>query len=78
MNTILSILPWIQIILAVLLVITILLQAAEESLGGAFGGGTDSGDSPSHTRRGAEKMLFKATIILAIFFVASILLPTII
>lgn len=77
MNTILSILPWIQIILAVLLVITILLQAAEESLGGAFGGSTDT-DSLSHTRRGAEKMLFKATIILAILFVASILLPTII
>lgn len=77
MDTILNILPWVQIILAIMLVALILFQNAEESLGGAFGGGGGDNDSPSHTRRGAEKTLFHTTIVVAILFVVSVLLPTI-
>lgn len=65
-------LPYIQIILSVLLVGAILLQQSEGSLGSAFGGSqTNSG---WHTKRGLEKQLFIATIILAILFVLSALL----
>jgi len=74
-NTIITFLPWIQVVLAILLVITVLLQNAEESLGGAFGG-SDDHDGHSHTRRGAEKVMFKVTIIIAILFVAAVFLPT--
>lgn len=61
-----SILPVIQIILAVLLTVSVLLQHSEAGAGGAFGGG----DSVStwRTRRGLDKFLFFFTIILAILF----------
>lgn len=59
----------IQIILAVLLTVAVLLQQSEASAGGAFGG-SDS-ISSWRTRRGFEKVLFVATIILAILFVAA-------
>ena len=64
-----EILPYIQIVLAVLLVTSILIQQTGNSLGGAFGGGDDF--SARHTRRGAEKIMFNITIILGILFVAS-------
>ena len=66
-----EIIPIIQIVLSILLVITILLQRSEAGLGGAFGGGGDMGDSSvHHTRRGAEKKLFQASIVIAILFAA--------
>ena len=55
----------IQIILAILLIASILLQHRGTSLGGAFGGGGEV----YRSRRGAEKFLFYTTIILAIIFV---------
>ena len=64
------ILPYIQIALSVLLVVAVLLQQTESSLGGAFGGGDTMG-STYHTRRGAEKFLFNATIVLAIVLAIS-------
>ncbi len=66
-----AILPIIQIVIAVLLMVAVLLQQSEAGVGGAFGGG----DSVSswRTRRGFEKFLFVATIILSILFVASAL-----
>ncbi len=70
-------LPYIQIILAVLLVIGVLLQQSEASVGAAFGGGESLG-AIQHTRRGFEKMLFNATIVLAILFVISALLALIV
>lgn len=73
MKTITSLLPYIQIILAVLLVIAILLQRTGAQLGGAFGGG-DNFSSAFHTRRGAEKSLFIITIVIAILFAGSALL----
>jgi preprotein translocase subunit SecG len=66
-----AILPIIQIILAVLLTVGVLLQHSEAGMGGAFGG-SDS-VSTWRTRRGFEKFLFVATIIVSILFVASAL-----
>jgi len=63
-----SILPWIQITLSILLVGTILLQQAGAGIGGAFGGSDGGG---FHTRRGMEKVLFRAAIIFAILFALS-------
>ncbi|MFZ6015276.1 MAG: preprotein translocase subunit SecG [Patescibacteria group bacterium] len=64
------ILPIIQIVLSVLLVTAILLQQRGSGLGAAFGGeGT-----VFRTKRGIEKGLHYATIIIAIlFFITSIL-----
>jgi len=53
-----------QIILSVLITITILLQAQSGGLGAGFGGSSASTQS-YHTRRGLEKVVFYATIILA-------------
>ena len=68
-----SLLPYIQIILSVLLVCSILLQRTGAQVGGAFGG-SDNFSSAFHTRRGAEKGLFIVTIILAVLFAISALL----
>ncbi len=67
--TIAGVLPYIQIVLAVLLVIFVMLQQTGASLGGAFGG--DNFSAAYHTRRGAEKWLFWATIITGTLFAAS-------
>lgn len=64
-----GILPYIQIVLAVLLVASILLQQTGASLGGAFG--ADNFTAGYHTRRGSEKYLFWASIILGILFAAT-------
>ncbi len=70
MTVIYSILPYIQIALSILLVAAILLQVSEASVGGAFGA-SDSFGNGYHTRRGFEKVLFNATIILAVLFILS-------
>jgi preprotein translocase subunit SecG len=62
-------LPYIEIALSLLLIIGIVLQQRGSSLGGAFGG--DNFASTFYKRRGAEKFLFNATIVIAILFVAS-------
>lgn len=69
METLIPALPYIQIALALLLTAGIVLQARGASLGGAFGG--DNFASTFYKRRGAEKFLFNATIVLAILFVLS-------
>ncbi len=76
MKTIVSILPYIQIVLAVILVTAILLQRTGAQVGGAFGG-SDNFSSAFHTRRGFEKTLFIITIVVAILFVISSLLTLI-
>lgn len=58
-------LNYIQIILAILLTASILLQHRGTGLGGAFGGE----GNVYRSRRGAEKFLFYATIVLALVFV---------
>lgn len=60
----------IQIVLAVLLVLSILVQQKGTGLGNTFGGDL----SFYRTKRGAEKLLFYATITLIILFIASSLL----
>ena len=65
-----GLIPYIQIILSVLLIAGVLLQQSEAGLGGAFGGG-DGFSSGFHTKRGAEKIIFIATIVIGVLFVAS-------
>ena len=59
--------PYVQIVLSVLLMGGILLQQSEAGLGSGFGGG-DGFSSGHHTKRGAEKAIFVATIVVAIIF----------
>ena len=53
----------------ILLILGIVLQQRGANLGGAFGG--DNFASTFYKRRGAEKFLFQATIVVALLFVAS-------
>ncbi len=64
-----SILQATTLISAVLMMITILLQQRGASLGAGFG---SSGELFT-TRRGMDKSLYEATIILAVVFVGSLL-----
>jgi len=64
-----SILQTITVVSAILMIITILLQQRGASLGAGFG---SSGELYT-TRRGIDKSLFEATVMLAIIFVVSIL-----
>jgi preprotein translocase subunit SecG len=59
-----NILQIIQIIIAVLLVAAVLVQQRGSGLSGIFGGEGAS----YHTKRGFEKKIFTATIILAVLF----------
>lgn len=59
----------IQSILSILIVVAILLQPQGNGLGSTWGGGGES----YHTKRGVEKVLFNATIVLiALFAIVSI------
>jgi protein translocase SecG subunit len=69
MGIIQNLLPWIQITLSVILILTILLQQNSSSAGAAFGGG-ESGTLHT-TRRGFEKVLFITTIVVAVLFAVS-------
>lgn len=65
-----SLFNWITIISVALMILTILIQSRGQSLGAAFGGDT----SFYRSRRGAEAVIFNATIVLAIVFVLSVIL----
>ncbi|OGZ61268.1 MAG: preprotein translocase subunit SecG [Candidatus Spechtbacteria bacterium RIFCSPLOWO2_02_FULL_38_8] len=54
-----------QIVVSVALVASILLQKRGAGLGGAFGGG----GSTYYQKRGAEKILYYATIVLSFLFI---------
>lgn len=69
MKELTALLPYAQIILALLLIAGIVLQQRGAGLGGAFGG--DNFASTFYKRRGAEKFLFNATVVVAILFVLS-------
>lgn len=56
----------IQIVLSVLLIGGVLLQQSEAGLGSAFG--ADGMSMGKYTRRGFEKTLFRATILIAVLF----------
>jgi len=59
----------VQIVISLLLILTILLQQKGSGLGMAFGG--DS--SVYRTKRGAEKFIFRLTIVLTVLFLLSAL-----
>ena len=67
MNYIITI---IQVLVSILLIIVILLQSKGGGLGSSFGGSA----AFSRTRRGAEKVLFRATILLTIAFIITSIL----
>lgn len=67
MEALVSALPYAQIILSLLLIVGIVLQQRGATLGGAFGG--DNFASTFYKRRGAEKFLFNATILIAVLLV---------
>ena len=60
-----------QIVIAILLIIVILLQNREAGVSGLFGGA----GSVYMEKRGIEKSLFRATIILTILFFGVALIP---
>lgn len=66
-----------QLVLAVLLIGLVLLQERSSGTGGLFGGGTEGGSY--QTRRGLERTIYWATIVVAILFatlsVLSLALP---
>ena len=76
MSFIAKILPYAQIILSVILVLSIMLQQSGAGVGGALGGG--DGSSFHHTRRGFEKFLFYLSIVCGILFALSAFLAIII
>ena len=57
----------IQILIAILLIVAVLIQARGAGLGEAWGGSSEFFTS----RRGMEKIIFVATIVLAILFLLS-------
>ncbi len=67
MEALVSALPYAEVILSILLIVGIVLQQRGATLGGAFGG--DNFASTFYKRRGAEKFLFNATIIIAVLLV---------
>jgi preprotein translocase subunit SecG len=70
MTTFIKYIPYAQMGLALLLVIGILLQQRGAGLGATFGG---SGMGYS-TKRGAEKVIFQATIVIAVLFITACVL----
>ena len=73
MTSLVSMLPYIQIALSILLVVAILIQKSEAGVGGSFGG-NDNFNAGFHTRRGFELKLFYFTITLVVLFIISSLL----
>ena len=69
-----EILNIIQIVIAALLIITILLQQRGTGLSAAFGGE----GSVYFKKRGAEKVIFIATIVLVVIFILSAIIRMII
>lgn len=68
-----AVLPYIQIALSVLLIALVLLQRSDASVGAALGG--DSLGGTKFERRGAEKLMFNTTIVVAVLFAVSALVP---
>ena len=75
MNAVAYMLPYAQIILSVVLVLSILLQQTSANVGGALGG--DNTESFHHTRRGFEKFLFYLSLICGALFALFALLSII-
>lgn len=63
-----------QIIISVLLIITVILQTRGTTAGVTFSGGAES----YRSKKGVEKTLFYATIILAVLFASTSILSLVI
>lgn len=61
----------VQVVVSILLMILILAQNKDGGLSAVMGGG---GESFKTVKRGAEKVLFRATVVLSVIFVANALL----
>ena len=72
MSFVIPILPYIQITLSVLLIVSILLQQSGAGVGGALGGGDEG--TVRNSRRGFEKFLFYLSLLCATLFALSALL----
>lgn len=68
----LDVLQFIQIIIAVSLIVLIVFQARGTGLGSLFGGA--GGGAVAKTRRGLEKTLFQMTVGLSIAFILNAIL----
>jgi preprotein translocase subunit SecG len=66
-------LPYIQVTLAIVLIVAILLQQRGAGLGGALGGGDEG--TIHYERRGSERTMFRATVVVAILFVVASATP---
>jgi protein translocase SecG subunit len=75
MESIMTVVPYAQIVLSVLLVATVLLQQRGSSIGGAFGG--DNFSATFHKRRGGELFLFRAAIVVSVLLIATVLLTVV-
>ncbi|MBA3678902.1 preprotein translocase subunit SecG [Candidatus Saccharibacteria bacterium] len=64
-----NIISVITVVSSIMLVIAVLLQNQGSGLGSAFGGES----SFYRTKRGAEQVLFYATIVLAVIFIGSLI-----
>ena len=60
----------VTIISAVLVILFILIQSRGQSLGATFGGDTNF----YRSRRGAEAVIFNATVVFSVIFVLSVIL----
>lgn len=63
----------VQLSLAILLIILVLLQRANTDASGALG--ADGGTGGVYVKRGGEKVLHRATIVVAILFAVALALP---
>ncbi len=69
MELLTALLPYLQIATSLLLIAGILLQQRGATLGGALG--SDNFSSTFNKRRGAERFIFNATILVAVLWVLS-------
>jgi len=58
------------VVSAILMILTVLIQSRGQSLGASFGGDSNF----YRSKRGAEAVIFNATIVLAVIFVLSVVL----
>lgn len=65
----------VQLVLAILLIALVLIQRANTDASGAFG--ADGSSGATLEKRGAEKVVYRLTIMVAVLFVASVLYPII-
>lgn len=68
-----TLLTALQLVLAILLTVTVLLQQKGSGMGMAFGGSSNI----YSTKRGVDKLLFRATIVLSVLFFGLALLAAI-